>query len=856
VSESPAVQTDTAPAAPLMHTIVKTCRRCGAKLFGNGKGCSACMLETAVGWHTDHDRETAPEPRREFGDYELLEEIGRGGQAVVYRARQKSLNRTVALKLIGLGKWSSTPQLKRFRQEAEAAASLAHPQIVPIYEIGDRDGFCYFSMQFIEGGQLDEVLKRQPCSARHAAELLVGIARSVQFAHEHGILHRDIKPGNILLDRNGEPHLTDFGLARLIEQESTITHSADVVGTPSYMSPEQAAGDAKKVTPATDVYALGAVFYHMLTGQPPFAGNTSYETVRMVLNSEPRNPRMRNPKVDADLATICLKCLEKDPARRYQSAEALATDVEHWLRREPIQARRVGVLLRGKKWLQRNPATAITAVSVTGLLAAVGVMIWTTESTRRPSTYPLSVPNKSIAVLPFENLSRDPDNAYLAEGIQSEILTRLSKIADLKVISRTSTQHYKSAPDNLSQVARQLGVANILEGTVQKSGDAVRVNVQLIKADTDSHLWADTFDQKFTNIFAVESKIATRIAETLQARLTGADRNAIAKRPTANTEAYALYLKGRFFWNKRTGADLRTAIYYFNQALGKDPGYALAYAGLADSYAILPRFGAASPADSLPHAKAAAKKALELDDTLAEAHTSLAFPLAYYDCDFEQSAKEFERAIHLNPNYATAHHWYGELLAQMGRFDEAIAEFKRAQELDPLSLIINADLGEVYRWARQYDKAIEQLRKTLEMDPRFYYAHWNLGIALQLKGELSTAIGEYRKAVELNDDPFVLALLGQAYARAGEREEAQKILARLSEEAKSRYVYAYSFALMFLALGDKDRAIDEMEEAYRERNQVFSIKVDAMLDDLRGNPRFEAIVQKVFAPKMAEAESR
>ncbi len=437
----------------------------------------------------------------------------------------------------------------------------------------------------------------------------------------------------------------------------------------------------------------------------------------------------------------------------------------------------------------------------------------------------IEVPAKSIAVLPFENLSHDPDNTYFADGIQEEILTRLAKIAELKVISRTSTQHFKSSPDNLPQIAKQLGVTNILEGSVQKVADQVRVNVQLINATSDAHLWAESFDRKLTDIFAVESDIATTIAETLQAKLTGSERTAIAKRPTANTEAYQLYLKGRFFWNKRTGADLRTAIEYFNQALGKDPSYALAYAGLADSYGLLHVYGAASPADS----------------------------------HLERSLKEFERAIQLNPNYATAHQWYsnGPLLA-FGQFDRAIAEGKRAVELDPLSLVINADLGQDYFIARRYDEAIAQLRKTIEMDPRFYLTHWDLGQVWQLKGQLNEAIAEYRKAVELNDDPFVLALLGQAYARAGQREEAQRILARLSGEAKSRYVHAYSFALMYLALGDKERAIDEMERAYRERagGDVSWIKVDPLLDDLRGNPRFEALVQKVFARKKAEADSR
>ena len=462
------------------------------------------------------------------------------------------------------------------------------------------------------------------------------------------------------------------------------------------------------------------------------------------------------------------------------------------------------------------------------------------------------LPVKSIAVLPFENLSRDPDNAYFTEGIQEEILTRLAKIADLKVISRTSTQRFKSSPDNLPQIAKQLGVANILQGSVQKAADRVRVTVQLINATSDAHLWAESYDRKLIDIFAVESDIARTIADTLKAKLTGAEEQAIARRPTEVPEAYELYLKGRFFWNKRTGADLHTAIQYFNQAIAKDPRYALAYAGLADAYVLLPPYGAASSSDSFPRAEAAAKKALELDDALAEAHTSLGNILLFYDLDFGGSSREFERAIALNPNYATAHHWYGLGPAMsLGEFDRAIAELRRAQQLDPLSLIINADLGVVLLLARRYDEAIAQLRKTIEMDPRFYYAHWNLGEALELKGQLHEALAEYKKAAELNDDPLVLGLLAQAYAKLGQRDEALKMLDELQQLAKRRYVANYSFALVHIALGEKDKAIDYLEHAYRDRGgpEISGIKVDPMLDPLRGDPRFEALVQKVFAAK-------
>ncbi|PYI44999.1 MAG: hypothetical protein DMF11_13565 [Verrucomicrobia bacterium] len=489
-------------------------------------------------------------------------------------------------------------------------------------------------------------------------------------------------------------------------------------------------------------------------------------------------------------------------------------------------------------------------VVIIGGLVSIGLFFLGRYSAITPTS---GLSAKSIAVLPFDNLSRDPDNAYFCEGVQDEILTRLAKVADLKVISRTSTQHFKSTPDNLPQIAKQLGVTNILEGSVQKASDQVRVNVQLINALTDAHLWADTYDRKLTDIFAVESDIAKTIAETLQAKLTGSEKSLITKTPTVNPEAYELYLKGRFFWNKRTGADLLKSIDYFKQAIEKDQKYALAYAGLADAYVLLPPYGAASPSESFPQAEAAARKALELDDTLAEAHTSLGQVLLFYDLDFAGSTMEFERALSLDPNYATAHHWYGgggPLLA-LGQFDRAIKEGKRAVELDPLSLINNADLGWLYFNARRYNEAEAQARKTLEMDSHFYLAHYYLGEVLQLKGQLTEAIAEYKKAAELDDDPFVLGLLAQAYAKLGQRDEALKMLGQLQELATRRYVTGYSFALVHIALGEKDKAIDWLERAYRDRAgpDIALIKVDPFLDPLRGHPRFEALVQKIFGPK-------
>jgi TolB-like protein/Tfp pilus assembly protein PilF len=518
-----------------------------------------------------------------------------------------------------------------------------------------------------------------------------------------------------------------------------------------------------------------------------------------------------------------------------------------------------------KKSITRKTGRKIVGLTIAVAIVAAGLLVfqmvgrrdrWARRSGEgnsedgRPSSPSVPTPTKSIAVLPFDNLSRDPDNAYFCEGVQDEILTRLAKVADLKVISRTSTQHFKSTPDNLPEIARQLGVAHIVEGSVQKFNDQVRVNVQLIKAQSDAHLWADTYDRKLTDIFAVESEIAKAIAETLQAKLSGAEKSSIAKAPTANPEAYELYLKGRFFWNKRTGDDLRKSIEYLKQAIGKDPNYALAYAALADSYGLLRFYGGASPAESIVLAEAAAKKALELDDSLAEAHASLGL-IATEELDLNRAVKEQERAIELNPNYATAHHWLGLGFATLREPDRSIAELKRALELDPLSMIINADLSIIYLYAGRYDAAEAQARKTLEIDSRSFVAHYYLGAALQLTSRLKEAIPEFQKAVELNNDPYSIAMLAQAYARNGQTDEARKLLAHLNAMAKSAEVPEYALALVYTSLGERERAIEALEHGFSEGNKsyLFLLPGDPFLDDLRGDPRFEALVQKITRAK-------
>src|SRR5213594_491502 len=582
-----------------MIRVIRICRKCGAKIFSDAPEglCAKCVLKSALAVPQDapvagddggsaenvgvnvgaaHDGKKAARAAEllgELGDYELLEEVGRGGQGVVFRARQKSLNRTVALKVISLGQWASKAHLKRFRLEAEAAARLEHPGIVPIHEVGERDGSCYFSMKFVEGGQLDAVVKREQMPIRRAVELIGKVARTVHYAHEHGILHRDVKPGNILLDAKGEPHLTDFGLARLLETESTVTRTMEFLGTPSYMAPEQAVGNNAAVSGTTDVYGLGAVLYQLLTGHPPFAGGTTFETIKLLLDTEPRQPRLLNPKIGRDLSTICLKCLEKNPKRRYSSAFALAEDLDRWLKHEPILARRTGIFARGKKWVRRNPTGTLLAASLVALATAAGWIFWKSEFIRHPLT-------NGIAVLPFENLSDEKEHAFFADGVQDDILIKLAKIADLKVISRTSVMQYRGKQD-MRQIGDLLRVSHVLEGTVRRFGGKVHVNAQLVDAHTNAGIWAEEYDRDLNDVFAIETEVAQSIANRLRARVSAREKAALQEWPTKDLVAYDLYVRARpvIEWAgvRTKEKDLLQAVDLLNQAIARDPEFLRAY---------------------------------------------------------------------------------------------------------------------------------------------------------------------------------------------------------------------------------------------------------------------------------------
>jgi serine/threonine protein kinase len=749
--------------SPIMSSAPRVCRKCGSEIFADAPEglCTACLFETGLNLLAHDNQEPASEggsaspktmnafgervpPRKrehipankfaDFGDYELLEVIGRGGQGVVYRARQKSLNRTVALKVIGLGHWATEGHLKRFRREAEAAASLDHSGIVPIYEVGERDGSCYFSMKLVEGGQLDEVSKREPMPIRRAVELIAKVARTVHYAHEHGILHRDIKPGNILLDSKGEPHLTDFGLARLVETESTVTRTLEVLGTPSYMAPEQAVGNNDALSNVTDVYGLGAVLYQLLTGHPPFAGGTTYETIKLLLDTEPRQPRLWNSKIDRDLSTICSKCLEKDPKRRYPSALAFAEDLERWLKHEPILARRTGIFTRGKKWVQRNPTSALLAASLVALAAAAGWIISKSDFTRHPLT-------SGIAVLPFENLSDEKEHAFFADGVQDDILTKLAKIADLKVISRTSVMQYRGKQD-VREIGDALRVSHVLEGSVRRDGARIHLNAQLIDTRTDTHVWAEEYDRDLSQMFAIQSEIAQKIAEQLHAKISASEKLAIESKPTADLTAFDLYTRGKNILLEgynQTKAEYLEAVDLLNQAVARDPSFLDAYCQLAYAHDWL-YFGGGNGLDNTPArlalAEAAIQGAARLNPNAGETHLARAQNLYWGYLDYDGALAELETARQTLPNDFRVPRLMGQIQRRQGHWEESTRNLERSAELNPRNIETRVAIANNYTFLRRYAALKSALASTLAVFPNdLDTAHWPAYVEFQAKAD-------------------------------------------------------------------------------------------------------------------------
>jgi serine/threonine protein kinase/tetratricopeptide (TPR) repeat protein len=720
--------------------VVRLCRKCSAKIFADAPEglCTACLLETGLGTFADasatsnHRGDLGPADERAsdvtfeagqlgvVGDYELLEEIGRGSQGTVYRARQKSLNRTVALKVIRLSQSTTRAHLKRFRLEAEAAASLDNANIVPVYEVGEHGGSCYFSMKLIEGGPLDQVFKREPrCfGIRRAAELIAKLARAVHYAHQRGILHRDIKPGNILIDAKGEPLVSDFGLARLLEEESTVTRTLDTLGTPSYMAPEQALGNpaGAGLTGATDVYGLGAVLYHLLTGHPPFAGGTTYQTIRLLLETEPRHPRLWNPKTDRDLATICLKCLEKNPQRRYSSALALAEDLECWLHDQPIRARRTGILGRGKKWIRRNPTMALLILSLAALGTAISWNTWKSEFL--PST---AVTGIAIAVLPFENLSEDKESPFFADGVQDDILTKLAKIRDLKVISRTSVMQYRGNR-NMREIGAALGVSHTLQGSVRKSGTRLHLNAQLIDTRTDTHMWAEQYDCDLNGVFAAQSAIALKVADQLHAKLSTPEKLDMARPPTANLTAFEFYTRAKNLvlmtsFTTSAKANLLQAADLLNQAVAHDSSFFQAYCLLSHTHDLLYFFGFDRTPARLALAESAIQAAFRLRPDSGEAHLARAENLYRGYLDYDRALAELELARQSLPNDPMVFELKGYIERRRGKQQEALQSLERAMDLDPRNFFTLQQVAASYDLLQRYADEATMLERALAIKP-------------------------------------------------------------------------------------------------------------------------------------------
>jgi serine/threonine protein kinase/tetratricopeptide (TPR) repeat protein len=811
----------------MMTTANRVCGKCGAEIFADAPEglCTACLFETGLdllahesvagvvdpGGDNDvplPDRKKKSDHTKtfaDFGDYELLEVIGRGGQGVVYRARQKSLNRIVALKVISLGHWAADAHLKRFRREAEAAASLDHSGIVPIYEVGERDGSCYFSMKLVEGGQLDALVKREPMPIRQAVELITKVARTVHYAHEHSILHRDIKPGNILLDGKGEPHLTDFGLARLVETESTITRTLEVLGTPSYMAPEQAVGNNSAVGSVTDVYGLGAVLYQLLTGQPPFAGGTTYETIKLLLDTEPRQPRALNPKIDRDLSTICLKCLEKDPKRRYSSALALAQDLERWLKHEPILARHTGIFTRGKKWARRNPTGALLAASLAALAVAAGWIISKSEFIRHPLT-------TGIAVLPFENLSDEKEQAFFADGVQDDILTKLAKIADLKVISRGSVMQYRGKQD-VRQIGNLLRVSHVLEGTVRRSGGKLHVNTQLVDTRTDEDIWADEYDRSLNDVFAIETEVAQSIANRLRAKVSARELAAIQERPTKDLAAYDFYVRAippiEAADSDTNPKEILQTVDLLNQAIARDPGFLLAYYWLAKAHDWLYSNTDRTSA-RLALAKEAIDSAFRLKPDSGEAHLALALHLYWGYFDYDRARAELAIARRTLPNNPQVYEVSAWIDRRQGRWSDAVRDMERASELDPRNFFFAANVAGFYFGSRPlpYEKTRKALDRVLALRPNLIDARIDAGGGLEMHWRADTRHWHATIDKILADEPASAndqAMKAQRFQLAlFERDfiAASRALAALPQEWRDGFSRDFWMGVVARARGD------------------------------------------------------
>jgi eukaryotic-like serine/threonine-protein kinase len=830
--------------------------------------------------------------------YRIIKKIGSGGMGEVFLAEDTRLRRKVALKLLSADLVKNQDRLRRFEQEAFAASALSHPNILVIYEVGVEGDARFIATEFIEGHTLRTTMSRERMTLREVMDLAIQTASALDAAHAAGVVHRDIKPENIMVKSGGHIKILDFGLAKLTEQHAlsadteaaTIarvdTDPGTVMGTVSYMSPEQARG--KSVDARSDIFSLGVVVYELIAGRAPFEGETTTDVLAAILKSEPPPLARYLSDAPAELQRIVSKALRKDKEERYQTAKDLLIDLKGLKDELDAQARleRSTSPEAGAVALSTSSGAAVTSAKeyadrTSGRTTSSAEYIVTSIKQNKKATAVVlaillvgcaglyflvrpSAPPKqadetgaaqpkaisSLAVLPFANASHDPDAEFLSDGISESLINSLSQLSGLKVMARTTAFRYKGNDADPQAVGRELKVDAVLTGKITWQGDSLIVQADLINAADGSQMWGERYSRKVSGILAVQDEIARQISERLRLKLTGREEKLLAKKYTENTDAYQLYLKGRFQWNRRTGESLKNAVEFYKRAIELDPNYALAYVGLAECYVLFEVFSVAPARESMPQAKAAVEKALELDDSLAEAHAALGYYLTLFAWDKPAAEREFRRAIELNPNYPTAHHWYGSVLAAMGRFDESIAEGKRAEELDPLSPIISTDVGVNLFYARRFDEAIAQFKHALTLDTNFYFMHSSLGIAYDAKGMYAEAISAFRKAIELGNDPWDVAFLARSLARAGQRAEAVKLLGQLKAESARRYVSKFSIALIYAALGDKDQAIAWLEKDFAER--TFSppfYAVDPMLDDLRSDPRFADLVRRAASPQ-------
>jgi serine/threonine-protein kinase len=780
-----------------------------------------------------------------LGHYRIAEKIGAGGMGQVYRAQDEHLDREVAIKVLRPGTLADEHARKRFRKEALALSKLNHPNVATIHDFDRQRGLDFLVLEYIPGITLSAKVAGRPLPEKEVVNLGIQLAEGLSAAHERGVVHRDLKPGNLRLTDDRRLKILDFGLAKLrppatpIATTESLTETRTIVGTLPYMAPEQLLGG--EIDARTDIHAAGSVLYEMAAGKNPFAEVERSQLIGAILHRAPQPLSSRNRKMCPELERIIGKCLEKEPENRYQSAKELVIDLR---RLSAPSAMEAAILARPLLIWRRLPTIAVLG---TIILAAIFGLIFSGRRARMLATRPLTKV-QSLAVLPFENLSGDPGQEYFTEGMAEALITNLSQISALRVISRTSAMRYKDTKKTLPEIARELDLDAVVTGSVQRSGERVRITAQLIHARTDTDLWAGSYDRKMQDVLELESSVARTIADEIQVKLTPQEKARLIRARQVNPEAYEAYLRGRYEWNKRTAEGLRRGADLFQQALAKDPGYAAAYAGLADSYFSLAYSAdVLRPREGVPKAKAAAVKALEIDESLAEAHATLGAIKLFYDWDWKAAEQELKRAIALNPGYATAHHWYGLCLGWTGRVPEARAELQRAHQLDPLSSIISTNLAWTFSLTHDYDRAIEQLRQTLEVDPNFWLAYWDLGGYKLALGRYSEAVSDLQKAVEFSrGSTGALGMLGYAYGVTGDRAKAQQVLQKLKKMAQSRYVSPADLAVVEFGLGNKDQGFARLEEAYQDHSGFLAtLRTEPLLDRWRSDPRFVDLLHRV-----------